>query len=201
MSDSSLTLPHSTFILTKSKGLTRANCAEWRERATKFSVPLNMEMALVNQRTIGVMELVPSAVRPNPIEQRCRSVKVRTLQKVWMSSRFQLAETAARNPFLVLWGLEIPKRTRPEGPLWSRPEGQKSDGSARSIIRKRQRASRTEGADPFIRKRPRATCPASPAAHKFRANFWKNPLDKQPCLLYNYSRLSVRVFSHAETEL
>ena len=41
---------------------------------------------------------------------------------------------------LRLWGLEIPKRTRPEGPLRSRPEGQKSVGSARSIIRKRQRA-------------------------------------------------------------
>ena len=64
------------------------------------------------------MELVPSAVRPNPIEQRCRIAEVRTSQKVWSPE--------ARNPFLVLWGLEIPKRTRPEGPLRSRPEGQKT---------------------------------------------------------------------------
>ena len=84
------------------------------------------------------MELVPSAVGPNTIKQRCRYAKVRTLQKVWSPE--------ARNPFLVLWGLEIPKRTRPEGPLRSRPEGQKSDGSARSIIRKRQRADCTCGA-------------------------------------------------------
>ena len=47
-------------------------------------------------------------------------------------------EEESSPPFL--WGLEIPKRTRPEGPLRSRPEGQKSVGSARSIIRKRQRA-------------------------------------------------------------
>jgi len=88
----------------------------------------------VNQHTIGEMELVPSAVGPNPIEQRCRIAKVRTLQKVWSPE--------ARNPFLVLWGLVIPKRTRPEGPLRSRPEGQKNNGSARSKIRKRQRASK-----------------------------------------------------------
>ena len=89
-------------------------------------------MAPVNQRAIGVMELVPSAVRPNPIEQRCRIAKVRTLQKVWSPE--------ARNPFLVLWGLEIPKRTRPEGPLRSRPEGQKNNRLGRFQIRKRQRA-------------------------------------------------------------
>ena len=44
-------------------------------------VPLNMEMAPVNQQTIGEMELVPSAVGPNEIEQRCRIVKVRTLRR------------------------------------------------------------------------------------------------------------------------
>ena len=80
MYDPTLTLPHSTFILTKSKGLTRANCAEWRERATKSSVPLILVMAPVNQHTIGVMELVPSAVGPNPIEQRFKYAKVRTLE-------------------------------------------------------------------------------------------------------------------------
>ena len=82
----------------------------------------------VNQRTIGEMELVPSAVGPNPIEQRFQIAEVRTLR-----GGFQRRGTR-------LWGLEIPKRTRPEGPLRSRPEGQKNYGFARSIIRKRQRA-------------------------------------------------------------
>ncbi|MBQ4350179.1 MAG: hypothetical protein II768_02885, partial [Clostridia bacterium] len=49
------------------------------------------------------------------IEQRFKCAEVRTLQKEWMSSRFQLAETAARNPFLVLWGRVIDKRARPAG--------------------------------------------------------------------------------------
>ena len=39
---------------------------------------LKLMMAPVNQRAIGEMELVPSAVRPNPIEQRCRIAEVRT---------------------------------------------------------------------------------------------------------------------------
>ena len=80
---------------------------KWRERATMDEVPLNMEMAPVNQQTIGEMELVPSAVGPNEIEQRCRIAKVRTLQKVWSPE--------ARNPFLVLWGRVIDKRARPAG--------------------------------------------------------------------------------------
>ena len=41
------------------------------------------------------MELVPSAVGPNLIEQRYKNAKVRTLQKEWSPE--------ARNPFLVLW--------------------------------------------------------------------------------------------------
>ena len=48
------------------------------KRAPKQKEPLNMEMAPVNQHTIGEMELVPSAVGPSPIEQRCKSAKVRT---------------------------------------------------------------------------------------------------------------------------
>ena len=89
-----------------------------------------MEMAPVNQRTLGGWNYVPSAVRPNEIEQRCRYAKVRTLQKVWSPE--------ARNPFLVLWGRVIDKRARPEG---ASRAGEKSVGSARSNIRKRQRAS------------------------------------------------------------
>ena len=72
---------HSTFILTKSKELTRAASQSGVERATMDEVPLNMVMAPVYQRTIGVMELVPSAVGPNPIEQRCQITKVRTLRR------------------------------------------------------------------------------------------------------------------------
>ena len=53
----------------------------WRERATKQKEPLKLEMAPVNQETIGEMELVPSAVGPNPIEQRCQTVTVRTLRR------------------------------------------------------------------------------------------------------------------------
>ena len=89
------------------------------------------------------MELVPSAVGPSIIEQHYQIAEVRTLQKVWSPEARNpfLVLWEARNPFLVLWGLEIPKRTRPEGPLRSRPEGQKNNGSARSNIRKRQRAS------------------------------------------------------------
>jgi len=83
------------------------------------------------------MELVPSAVRPNEIEQSCRIAKVRTLQKVWSPE--------ARNPFLVLWGRESPERARPEGPLWSRPEGQKNNRLGRYKIRKRQRANCMSG--------------------------------------------------------
>ena len=65
------------------------------KRAAKQKEPLKLEMAPVNQHTIGEMELVPSAVGPNPIEQRFRIAKVRTLQKEWSPE--------ARNPFLVLW--------------------------------------------------------------------------------------------------
>ncbi|MBQ4194267.1 MAG: hypothetical protein II650_08410, partial [Clostridia bacterium] len=54
---------------------------KWRERAPKQKEPLNMEMAPVNQQTIGEMELVPSAVRPNDIEQRYRFAEVRTLRR------------------------------------------------------------------------------------------------------------------------
>ena len=79
MFDPSLTRPHSTFILTKSKGLTRAKSTFGAERATKDEVPLNREQPPVNQHTIGEMELVPSAVGPNEIEQRYRYAKVRTL--------------------------------------------------------------------------------------------------------------------------
>ena len=63
------------------------------------------------------MELVPSAVGPNPIEQRFKNAKVRTLRR------------------------RVESRGG-EGPLRSRPEGQKNIGSARSIIRKRQRANK-----------------------------------------------------------
>ena len=78
MYDPSLTHTHCTFILTKSKELTRTNCTFGVERAIKQKVPLKLVMAPVNQRTIGEMELVPSAVGPNPIEQRYKIVKVRT---------------------------------------------------------------------------------------------------------------------------
>ena len=93
-------------------------------------------MAPVNQRTIGVMELVPSAVGPNPIEQRFKYAKVRTLQKVWSPE--------ARNPFLVLWGRVIDKRARPEGPLVRRPRR-----ASRIPRRGFFLFPRTEGADPF----------------------------------------------------
>ena len=53
---------------------------KWRERAINEKEPLKLEMAPVNQRTIGEMELVPSAVGPSEIEQRCKKVKVRTLR-------------------------------------------------------------------------------------------------------------------------
>ena len=78
MYDTDLTLTHSTFILTKSKGLTRANYTLGVERATKDEVPLNRVRPPVNQHTIGEMELVPSAVGPNLIEQRFKNAKVRT---------------------------------------------------------------------------------------------------------------------------
>jgi len=106
-----------TFTSAKLKGLTRAGFTFGVERATKQKEPLNMEMPPVNQHTIGEMELVPSAVGPNPIELRCRFAKVRTLQKVWSPE--------ARNPFLVLWGRVIDKRARPEGPLVRQPRRRK----------------------------------------------------------------------------
>ena len=96
-------------------------------------MPLILEMAPVINRWIGAMKLVSSAVWLYPIEQRYRKLVVRTLQKVWSPE--------ARNPFLVLWGRESPERARPEGPLWSRPEGQKNEGAAISQIRKRKRAN------------------------------------------------------------
>ena len=117
MFDPALTFPHNTFISAKLKGLTRAAFQNGVERATKPKEPLKMEMALVNQHTIGEMELVPSAVGQNPIEQRCRIAKVRTQQKVWSPE--------ARNPFLVLWGRVIDKRARPEGPLVRQPRRRK----------------------------------------------------------------------------
>ena len=143
MFDPTLTHMHSTFTSAKLTSLTRTACTFGVERATKWKEPLNMVMAPVNQRTIGEMELVPSAVGPNTIEQRCQIAKVRILQQVWSPE--------ARNPFLVLWGRVIDKRARPEGPLVRR-------------LRKASRIPRrgfflfpcTEGADPFIRKRQRA---------------------------------------------
>ena len=148
MFDPALTFAHSTFILTKSKGLTRTHSTIRRERATKQKEPLNMEMAPVNQRTIGEMELVPSAVGPNLIEQRCQIAEVRMPKKVWSPE--------ARNPFLVLWGRVIDKRARPDGPLVrgprraSRiPEGDSSSSPARKVripsIRKRKRADGRRG--------------------------------------------------------
>ena len=79
--DPSLTITHSTFILTKSKGLTRTASQSGVERATKQKEPLNMEMAPANQHAIGEMELVPSAVGPNELEQRFGCAKVRTLRR------------------------------------------------------------------------------------------------------------------------
>ena len=132
------------------------------------------------------MELVPSAVVPNEIDRRCKIAEVRTLQKVWMSSRFRQAETAARNPFLVLWGLEIPKRTRPEGPLRSlsaartSSRGQKSVGSARSKIRKRKRAVRTNAPPGACHgEKTRAAFP------KFFMNSSRNHNATPPHLWYN----------------
>ena len=80
MFDPALTFPHSTFILTKSKGLTRAAFQNDVERATKQKEPLKLEIAPVNQCAKGAMELVPSAVGPNEIEQRYRIAEVRTLR-------------------------------------------------------------------------------------------------------------------------
>ena len=80
MYDPSLTFSHSTFILTKSKELTRTNCTLGVERANMDEVPLIRVQPPVNQHAIGEMELVPSAVGPNPIEQRFKYAKVRTLR-------------------------------------------------------------------------------------------------------------------------
>ncbi len=58
------------------------------------------------------------------------------------------------------WGRESPERARPEGPLWSRPEGQKNNRFNQNKICKRQRAGnimeqvfrKTNTADFVIRK-------------------------------------------------
>jgi hypothetical protein len=78
-----------------------------------------MEMALVNQHTIGEMELVPSAVGPNPIEQRCQITKARTLRR-W--SRVQ--RRGGVHSSFPLAGV-IHKRAA-VGPLVRRPRGQKT---------------------------------------------------------------------------
>ena len=70
-----------TFTSAKLKGLTRAGFTFGVERATKQKEPLILEMAPVYQRAIGEMELVPSAVRPNEIEQRYKTAEVRTQRR------------------------------------------------------------------------------------------------------------------------
>ena len=86
---------------------------------------------------------------------------------------------------LRLWGRESPERARPEGPLWSRPEGQKSVGSARSIIRKRQRASKRAGeksvgsARSQIRKLQRAGYEKIPALLCVSAQAMQNAKEKR----------------------
>ena len=52
-----------------------------RERATMDEEPLIRVRPPVNQHTIGEMELVPSAVGPSEIEQRCQIAKVRMLRR------------------------------------------------------------------------------------------------------------------------
>ncbi len=52
------------------------------ERAMNETEPLNMGMALLIQRAKGEMELVPSAVGPDEMEQRCSCAEVRTLEGV-----------------------------------------------------------------------------------------------------------------------
>ena len=81
MYDPDRTYTRCTFISAKLKGLTRSAFQCGVERAMKNQVPLIRVRPPVNQHTIGEMELVPSAVGPNEIEQRCRIVKVRTLRR------------------------------------------------------------------------------------------------------------------------
>ena len=136
MYDPSLTFPHSTFILTKSKGLTRANSTFGVERAPKQKEPLNMEMAPVNQRTIGEMELVPSAVGPNDIEQRCRIAEVRTPRSRVESRGGEGPPSSSSGAWRFLRG---PGPRVLLGPV---RKDKKNNRLGRSQIRKRKRASR-----------------------------------------------------------
>ena len=65
---------------TKSKRRTRIASLLGVERASNKTEPLNMVMALLIQRAKGEMELVPSAVGPDDMEQRCSCAAVRTLR-------------------------------------------------------------------------------------------------------------------------
>ncbi len=78
--DPALTVRCTPLASTESKGLTRKNCILGVERATNETEPLNMGKALLILRAKGEMELVPSAVGPDEMEQRYRIAEVRTLR-------------------------------------------------------------------------------------------------------------------------
>ncbi len=151
-----LTVRCARLASTESNGLTRKNCIFGVERATSLSVPLNMVMALLIQRAKGEMELVPSAVGPDEMEQRGSCAEVRTLRGDSQGGKGL--------------GRRLLTRGRPWRPLVRQPRRRKKRWIQRVHPRKRQCARKMS--DPLfagLRSEP-AMCLRAPPGLRGLAN-------------------------------